>query len=340
LEAGLTVKRYVYVDNSQVSTRVARHHLHQLMVLYPQQLYPTAIHGCFSRLPRDVTLISEADLRHLGPVDIVIAGWPCQGHSRAGAGGRLEDPRSSLFWDLIRLMQWWYFHQSSPPAYIFENVPVLGDSRDKVLAGDHYVRQHLGDPIFVDAASIGSYAHRPWWIWTNLTPSSTLAAAFSAVPPPLDQKVDDILDPNRISLPVVRDDLPPLALVNKVGAPRRVFPTFMTFPQSFVFRDRGPGMVWDAHTKAHTEPLADEWERAMGFRTGTTAAPGLSEGQRRFVLGQAMDLHTMVWTVGLCLLLQRHHGDQWLSLGAEDFGQGTQLSTSMEERIHAMVGEA
>ena len=28
LEAGLTVKRYVYVDNSQVSTRVARHHLH------------------------------------------------------------------------------------------------------------------------------------------------------------------------------------------------------------------------------------------------------------------------------------------------------------------------
>ena len=97
LETGLTVRRYVYVDNSQVSTRVARHHLHQLMVLYPQQLPPTAIHGCFSRLPRDVTLISEADLRHLGPVDMVIAGWPCQGHSRAGAGRGLEDPRSSLF---------------------------------------------------------------------------------------------------------------------------------------------------------------------------------------------------------------------------------------------------
>jgi hypothetical protein len=83
LEAGLTVRRYVYVDNSAVSTRVARHHLHQLMSLYPQQLQPTAIRGCFSRLPRDVTLISEDDLRHLGPVDMVIAGWPCQGHSRA-----------------------------------------------------------------------------------------------------------------------------------------------------------------------------------------------------------------------------------------------------------------
>ena len=131
------------------------------MVLYPDQLHPTAIHGCFSRLPRDVTLISEADLRHLGRVDMVIAGWPCQGHSRAGAGGGLDDPRSSLFWDLIRLMQWWYSHQSSPLGYIFENVPMLGDSRDKVLEGDHFVRQHLGNPVFVDAASIGSYAHWP-----------------------------------------------------------------------------------------------------------------------------------------------------------------------------------
>ena len=107
LEVGLTVKRYVYVDNSQVSTRVARHHLHQLMVLYPYQLYPTTIHGCFSRLPHDVTLISAADLCHLGPVDMVIAGWPCKGHSRARAHRRLDNPRSSLFWDFICLMQWW-----------------------------------------------------------------------------------------------------------------------------------------------------------------------------------------------------------------------------------------
>ena len=91
-----------------------------------------------------------------------------------------------------------------------------------------------------------------------------------------------------------------------MGAPQRAFLTFMKFPQSFAFRDRGPGLVWDATTKTHTEPLADERDRAMGFRTITTAALGLSEG---FVLGQAMDLHTMVWTVSLCLALQRHHGD-------------------------------
>ena len=176
-------------------------------------------------------------------------------------------------------MQWWFSHQPSPPGYIFENVPLLGDSREKVLKGDYYVCQHLGSPIFADAASIGSYAHLPRWIWTNLAPSSTLPAAFSAMPPPFDQKVDDILGPNRTSSPIVQNDLSPLALVNKMGAPRQAFPTFMTFPQSFAFRDRGPGMVWDVHTKTHTKPLADKRERAMGFRTGTTAAPGLSEGQ-------------------------------------------------------------
>ena len=99
-------------------------------------------------------------------------------------------------------------------------------------------------------------------------------------------------------------------------------------------------MVWDATTKTHIELLADERERAMRFRTGTTAAPGLSEGQRRFVLGQVMDLHTMVWTVSLCLALQWHHGHQLLSLGVDDSGKGAQRSTSMEEGIEVVVGEA
>ena len=80
-------------------------------------------------------------------------------------------------------------------------------------------------------------------------------------------------------------------------------------------------MVWDAHTKTHTKSLADKRERAMGFRTSNNAVPGLSEGQQRFLLGQAMDFHTMVWTVSLRLALQQHHDNQLLSLGANDSSQ-------------------
>ena len=98
-------------------------------------------------------------------------------------------------------------------------------------------------------------------------------------------------------------------------------------------------MLWDNHTKNHIKRLAHERERAMRFHMSTIAAPGLFESQRRFMLGQAMDLNTMVWTVGLFLALQWHHGDMLLSLGREDFGQGAQQFTSMKDEIDDMVGK-
>jgi hypothetical protein len=60
----------------------------------------------------------------------------------------------------------------------------------------------------------------------------------------------------------------------------------------------------------------------MGFLTGTTAAPGLSEGQRRFLLGQAIDLNTLVWVCGLSFAVQRHYCDHSVELGAASNGQG------------------
>jgi hypothetical protein len=134
--------------------------------------------------------------------------------------------------------------------------------------------------------------------------------------------VDDILDDHRVALGVSKDDESPLALVNKMGAPRAALPTFVTYLGSFAFRARGPGMVWDANSQTHEEPTADERERAMGFLTGTTAAHDLTEGQRRFLLGQAIDLNTLVWVFGICLAVQRHHDGHLLTLRSKSNGQG------------------
>lgn len=161
LEFDLTIRQYVYVDKGQISTRVARHHCHQLMVLYLQQLHLTAICGCFPRFLCDVTLISEVNLRRMDLVDMVIVGWPCQGHSCVAASQSLKDPRSSNFWDLIQFMQWWFVYHPFPIGYIFKNVPLLENSQSKVLEGQYYVYQHLGDPISVNAMSFGSYFSRP-----------------------------------------------------------------------------------------------------------------------------------------------------------------------------------
>lgn len=49
----------------------------------------------------------------------------------------------------------------------------------------------------------------------------------------------------------------------------------------------------------------DERERAMGFTTGVTVVPTLSEASRRHVLGQAMDLNCLTWIVSLGMAEQR-----------------------------------
>ena len=176
-------------------------------------------------------------------MDFVIAGWPCHDHSRAGAGQGLEDPKSSLFWDLIRLMQWWFVHQPFPLRYISEIVPLLGDFRDKVLEGHHYVCQHLGyihfcgcrEPWFLcPPASVDLDQHH-----TVIHFSSNIFWSASTIWSEggwhLGSKPDLFAGCSRCFTPLV--------LVNKVGVPRRVFSTFMTFSQSFTFHDRGSSIV-------------------------------------------------------------------------------------------------
>jgi hypothetical protein len=103
-------------------------------------------------------------------------------------------------------MQWWFAHQPSSRGCIFDNVYLLENSQNKVFEKQHYVCQHFGDPILVDAANLGSYCHQPRWIWTTFASLAILVVAFSTMPPSFDHKVDDILYPNRTSLSIVRDD--------------------------------------------------------------------------------------------------------------------------------------
>ena len=134
LEAGLSVHRYVYVDNNCMVSKAAKHHIKQLQARYPRQLPASAVQGCMSRLPDDISLIGEEDLQRLDRVDLVMAGWPCQEHSRAGLEKGLQDPRSGLFWELLRLLRWWQRMQATTIGYILENVPPLGIVDPRVQA--------------------------------------------------------------------------------------------------------------------------------------------------------------------------------------------------------------
>jgi hypothetical protein len=137
-----------------------------------------------------------------------------------------------------------------------------------------------------------------------LAPAEFLQSAIGRTRRP-DVYVNNTLDPHRTPQRVYHDDQAPLAVVNRKGKPRRAFPTLVSFACLYAFKDNGPGLVWDSITQEMVEPNADERERAMGFPTGTTNVHGISEQQRRFLLGQAMDLNCLTWVVSLVVTEQR-----------------------------------
>jgi site-specific DNA-cytosine methylase len=76
----------------------------ELIARFPQQFVTTAWKASFTFLPSDIQLIQKKHMELLGPVDLIISGWECQGFSIARFGKGLSDIRSGLFTDVVRLI--------------------------------------------------------------------------------------------------------------------------------------------------------------------------------------------------------------------------------------------
>jgi len=100
-QVGILVRKYLYVERDETARRVSSHHLALLMRRYPELLSRSATQGYQRALPLDIALLGAQDLARVGPINLVIAGWPCQGHTRAGRGEGLRDPQSRMFWEML-----------------------------------------------------------------------------------------------------------------------------------------------------------------------------------------------------------------------------------------------
>jgi site-specific DNA-cytosine methylase len=67
----------------------------------------------------------------LGPVDLIISSWECQGFPTTGFGEGLNDTRFSLFINMVRLITWAQ-SISFTLGYVIENTPSQFDQREKV----------------------------------------------------------------------------------------------------------------------------------------------------------------------------------------------------------------
>jgi len=62
-------------------------------------------------------------------------------------------------------------------------------------------------------------------------------------------------------------------------------------------------MIWNTITCIYEDANMNEIEHAMEFLTSITIENDLKKCQQLFVLSQAMDLNTLVWFLGVCLIV-------------------------------------
>ena len=75
----------------------------------------------------DITLIDENRLKQLPKIDLIIGGSPCQGFSIAGKKLNFEDPRSKLFFEYVRILNWIKENNNPKVKFLLENVKMKGE---------------------------------------------------------------------------------------------------------------------------------------------------------------------------------------------------------------------
>ncbi|CAI7924616.1 unnamed protein product [Closterium sp. NIES-54] len=106
LEASLRVKKWVYVELEPEVRRMAWKHAQMLQQRYPAQLTKEVLREAMQNKKWDMGQITKEDVDSWGKVDLLVAGWECQGTSRAGKGKGLHDERTAMVTKLLTIMTW------------------------------------------------------------------------------------------------------------------------------------------------------------------------------------------------------------------------------------------
>ncbi|MCP1159284.1 DNA cytosine methyltransferase [Bacillus infantis] len=142
--AGFKVDNYFASEINEESMIVAKHN------------YPNTIHV------GSVTDLGEDFLKSLPKIDILIGGSPCQGLSKAKSGRKnLDDPRSKLFYEYVRIRDWLVKHNNPNLKFLLENVKPDKDTLD-------IITETIGvEPIEINSVLV-SAQRRIRLYWTNI----------------------------------------------------------------------------------------------------------------------------------------------------------------------------
>ena len=163
-EAGIPVKQYFASEIDRQAIRQTQHNF-----------------------PDTIQLGSVTDVRvaELPPIDLLIGGSPCQGFSFAGKQLNFNDPRSSLFFEYVRIL---HEVQSYNP-----NVKFLLENVRMVKEFENVITSQLGlFPVMINSALV-SAQNRVRLYWTNIrtktVPHLFGSDTYSDIPQPQDRGI-------------------------------------------------------------------------------------------------------------------------------------------------------
>ena len=121
-------------------------------------------------------LIIERDLKewvsNLPKIDLIFAGSPCQGFSKAGKGQGFDDPRSKLFWTFVDIFNEVKEQQRNPDIpFFFENV-VMDEKWSNIISKSLGVKEEEYDAIDYSPNA------RARLYWTNLRPPRSIIEKY------------------------------------------------------------------------------------------------------------------------------------------------------------------
>ncbi len=105
-----------------------------------------------------VISITKKVLKTLKPIDLIIGGSPCQGFTQAGKREGLQDDRSMLFWEFVRIIK-----IACPRWFVLENVGSM-KLKDRAIITDA-----LGTDYLRIQSSALTAQNRNRFYWTNFT---------------------------------------------------------------------------------------------------------------------------------------------------------------------------
>jgi site-specific DNA-cytosine methylase len=149
-----------------------------------------------------VELIENSHVLAMEKPDLIVAGFPCQGFSRASGQTRgLADPRTHLITEALRVI-YLIHRRHGHCGWLIENVDATDHPIESVRRDfNEVVKRLLGEGAAYDAISVGSYAHRYRRYWQNPIPGPLLHEMVEKrfLMRSVDQQVQDVLEPGRFA---------------------------------------------------------------------------------------------------------------------------------------------